>query len=297
MISVIIVTYNNSAATLACLESLFAHHAGTGFEVIVVDNASADGTVNAVRESFPEVTVLAQTGNDGFGAANNIGAHAARGEYLFFVNNDTLFMAPVLDQLAGVLRAHAEASAVAPRLLNVDGSFQVSTGYTPSLRGEWRTKQLQRACGEKKADAIAIAQDPTPEWVTAAAIMIRASAFKKIGGFDERFFMYFEDVDLCVRLRGEAGVILYESSITIIHIGGGSWKSELTQSDRIREAYRNSQLLFYAKHHGTAQNILIRCFLGVKFALGTIISRDPVAARLLRTVLTTPSSLRERPRH
>jgi GT2 family glycosyltransferase len=295
MISVIIVTYNNSAATLACLKTLFAHHEGNGFEVIVVDNASADGTVNAVRESFPAVTVLAQTDNLGFGAANNIGARAAVGEYLFFLNNDTLFTAPVLDELAAVLSANGDASAVAPRLVNVDGSFQVSTGYTPSLRGERRTKQLQKACDEKQADALSAAQGRKPDWVTAAAIMISTSAFKKIVGFDERFFMYFEDVDLCVRLRAEAGVILYEPSISIIHIGGGSWKSEQTQSDRIRGAYRHSQLLFYAKHHGVAQNILIRCFLGVKFAVRALVLRDAGAARLLRTVFTTPDSLLHKP--
>ncbi len=295
MISVIIVTYNNCPATLACLASLFAHHVGCDFEVILVDNASSDTTVRDVRQSYPGVNVLAQSNNVGFGAANNIGARAARGQFLLLLNNDTLCTSPVLQQLADVLHANGTVSAVAPRLANPDGTFQLSAGFMPSVAGEWRTKRLQHACSEARSGARNFAQRREPVWVTAAALMIRADAYRHLGGFDERFFMYFEDVDLCIRLRTEAGPIVYEPSITIIHLGGASWKSEREQTERIRRTYRNSQLLFYAKHHGVIQNVLLRCYLAAKFAAGAIFRRDAHALTLLRSVTTSPRTLLKRP--
>jgi GT2 family glycosyltransferase len=291
MISVIIVTYNNCAATLACLESLFAHHQHSDFEALLVDNASSDDTVRAVRLSYPSVTVLAQRENLGFGAANNIGAAAAKGDVLFFLNNDTLMTSPVMDELAAVLHRDDSASAVAPRLTDPDGTFQLSVGFIPSIVGESRTKRLQRECHENDAGALAVARRREPEWASAAALMVRAEAFSKIGGFDERFFMYFEDVDLCLRLRAEAGPLLYEASVAIIHLGGASWKNEDTHADRIRTTYRHSQLLFYAKHHGLQQNLLVRAFLILKYGPSAFVGRDADAKALLKTVVIPPRTL------
>ncbi len=295
MISVIIVTYNNCSATLACLESLYAHHAGLEFEIILVDNASTDATLSAVRHSYPAVHVLAQSTNAGFGAANNIGARAARGEFLFLLNNDTVCSSPMLQQLADILKANGSASAAAPRLVNTDGSFQLSAGHMPSITGEWRTKRLQRAVAKARPDALNVAQQRDPVWVSAAALMIRTDAYRQLGGFDERFFMYFEDVDLCVRLRAEAGPILYEPSIVLIHLGGGSWKNEQEQTLRIRSAYRNSQLLFYAKHHGFCQNVLLRCFLAATFTARAFFRRDAHALLLLKSVILPPNTLLKQP--
>lgn len=290
MISVILVTYNNCGTTLACLASLYAHHAGAGFEVILVDNASADDTVHEVRQAFPAVRVLAQSGNFGFGAANNIGARAARGETLLFLNNDTCFTAPLLEELAGVLHAHAGCSAVAPRLVDPDGTFQVSVGFMPSILGERRTKHLQDSCALSDAAALREAQRSDPDWVTAAALMVRADAFRNVGGFDERFFMYFEDVDLCIRLRSQCGAIRYEPSLSLIHIGGGSWKAGREEARRIRTTYRRSQLLFYAKHHGLLQNMLLRCFLAAKFGPRAL-SGDADARSVMAMLATPPSTL------
>jgi len=291
MISVVIVTYNNCPTTLACLASLYAYHTGGGFEVILVDNASHDGTVQAVADAYPSVRLLAQSHNLGFGAANNIGAAAAVGEFLLLLNNDTVFTASVLERLADVLRSNPRASAAAPMLTNPDGSFQVSVGFTPSVRGEWRTQRLQRACSLGKPDALAAAQASTPEWVTAAALMIRADAFRKADGFDERFFMYFEDVDLCLRLREGSGTILYDSSIAVTHIGGGSWNTGQSHNVMIRTAYRHSQLLFYAKHHGAAQNLLLRGFLAVKYCVPGVFGGDAPARAFLRTLFVPPRRL------
>jgi GT2 family glycosyltransferase len=261
MVSIVIVNHSGKDRTLACLASLATVRIATPHEVLVVDNDSSDGSVAAVRAAFPEVRVLPQERNRGFGAANNAGAMAANGEYLFLVNNDTLFASDVVTPLRGFLATHAEAGAAGPRLLNPDGSFQRSFGRYPSLWNEWRTKhEAAGAKGDPEGRA-----PRAVDWLSFAAVMIPRRVFDRVGGFDERYFMYFEDVDMCRRMREAGCRAFYCPEPSLVHIGGASWTARRRVA--IWKEYRKSQLLYYGCHRSALERLALRCYLTVKFIL------------------------------
>jgi GT2 family glycosyltransferase len=254
-VSIIIVNFNGKEQTRRCLQSLAAVAAAMPYEVIVVDNHSLDGSVEAIRREFPDVILLAQESNLGFGKANNRGAHEAKGRFLFFVNNDTVFTQNVAATLKEFLESDQSAGAAAPMLKNPDGTFQLSYGKFPSLLNELRTKRdtlrITHARDDRNPRAV--------EWVSFAAVMIRREAFEKIGGFDERYFMYFEDADVCLRLRNAGYATCYCAGVSLIHEGGGSWSS--SAAPVIRLEYRRSQILFYTLHRSRIETALLRCYL------------------------------------
>ncbi|MEM7648056.1 MAG: glycosyltransferase family 2 protein, partial [Cyanobacteria bacterium P01_A01_bin.70] len=140
-VSIIIVNYNGLGVIVDCLTSIFGHLPAPAIEVIVVDNDSQDGSPELIAQKFPQVNLLRQSKNGGFGTANNVGARQARGEYLLLLNSDTLVTADILPVLVAKLTSEAHVGIVGPRLLNPDGSFQLSIAHEIGLWGEWRTLQ------------------------------------------------------------------------------------------------------------------------------------------------------------
>jgi GT2 family glycosyltransferase len=264
MITIIIVNHNGRDHTRACLQSLHAVSPKIEYEIILVDNDSADGTVEIIRKEFPEVMVLPQKSNGGFGWANNIGATEAKGEYLLFLNNDTIFTMDILTPLADFLHTHDSIGVVAPMLLNPDGSYQLSYGKFPSIMNELGTKK-------DTAFIKHIPKDRSPQqvdWVSFAAVMIRKSAFETVQGFDARYFMYFEDADLCYRLKKAGYHSFYYPECILLHEGGGSWSHEVTS--KIKIEYRRSQILFYLLHRSWYESFALRVYLILRFIFYTI---------------------------
>jgi GT2 family glycosyltransferase len=241
MISTIIVNHDGEAHLERCLQSLD----GSGAEILLVDNASRDGSVGLVQDRFPDVQVLEQEENLGFAAANNLAAAKAGGGAFLLLNADAWLQPGALDRLAAHLEGRPEVGLVAPRLCYPDGRRQFSWSPARGFFGE----VLQKARNPFEAQAWAhgslvrwLARSVGPTWYTAACVLIRAEAFRAVAGFDEGFFMYFEDVDLCLRLEAAGWRLAQETGAVAWHAGGVANRRD------VEERYRPSQLRYYRLH-------------------------------------------------
>lgn len=263
-VSIVIVNYNGADVILACLNSIFQHFESAKLEVIVVDNASQDGSPELIAQKFPEVRLIRQAVNVGFGAANNAGVHHAQGQYLFLLNSDTLIQSNILPTLISKLESAPHIGIVGPRLLNPDGSFQLSTAYEIGIWGEWRTLQevkKYRHSANRPALAQQYGTDQFVDIVVGAAMLMRRSHFLDIGGFDETFFMYFEESDLCQRFRDAGYQILYTPDVSVTHIGG---YSVAQTAGKMAAEYRRSQRYYYQKHRSQWEQWVLHRYLTFK---------------------------------
>ena len=270
-LSVIIVNFNGAKLTLACVASIRAHIPSIPYEIIVVDNQSSDREGEALKRQLPECTIVLSEKNVGFGGANNLGASRASGELLLFLNNDTLVSSDIFTPLAAALEQNRHLGLIGPALRNQDGTFQVSFGRFPSLGNEWRTRRLGRRFNHKNLDQVGTIETREREWITGAAMMARKECFERLGGFDESYFMYFEDVDLCYRARLLGYEIGYAAGCSIIHLGGMSYASG---EPHIQVEYRRSQLRFYDKFRAWPERLMLRAYLLVKACVGFITASD-----------------------
>lgn len=243
MISVIIANHNGEEYLDRCLGSLGL--LGPGFEVILVDNASSDGSLDLVASRFPGVRVLPQTSNLGFAAANNIGAEVAQGDALLLLNADAWLEPDALELLAARVESDDRAGLVAPRLRYPDGRRQFSWSPARGVLGEGLQRLrngLEARAWVHGSLARGIGRLAGRSWYTAACVLIRSSAFHEVGGFDTSFFMYFEDVDLCVRLEDAGWRLVQEPRAVVTHVGG------FRRNIAVDDLYRPSQLRYYRVH-------------------------------------------------
>jgi GT2 family glycosyltransferase len=213
MISIIVVSYNTRELLQQCLASLWRH--APAAQVIVVDNASQDGSVEMVRANFPAVQVVALTRNWGFAAANNAGLRLAVGDPIVLLNSDTVVEDDTLDRCATWMRAHPRVGALSPRLVGVDGRPQQCLYPFPTLAGVLRVVFRQQG-PPREADL-------ADGWLAGTALFLRHEALRQVGGeLDAGYFMYWEDADLSARLRkcGWERVAYLEGYVR--HHGGAS---------------------------------------------------------------------------
>jgi GT2 family glycosyltransferase len=244
VISAIVVNHNGEAYLRRCLESL----EGLGAEVLLVDNASRDDSLSLVREQFQGITILPQDRNLGFAAANNLAAEHASGEALLLINSDAWLEPGAIDLLARRLEERPEVGLVAPRLLYPDGRLQFSWSPARGVLGEAMQKARNPFEHHSWAHgplARSVARLAGRRWYTAACVLVRSDAWRSVAGFDESFFMYFEDVDLCVRLEGEGWKLDQEPRALVRHVGGFASRAE------IDDLYRPSQLRYYQSQRPT----------------------------------------------
>ena len=250
MLSIVIVSYNARAHLERCLASLAAAPPAEHHEVIVVDNASADGSADAAR-AFPGVVVIELAENAGFAAGNNAGIRRARGERLLLLNSDTIVPPGAIDALTARLDAHDDAAVAGPRLVDGDGAAELSFGPMIAPFAELRQKALVwgHARGERAISAWverATRREHYVDWVSGACLLVRRAAAEEAGLLDERFFLYTEDVDFCAAIRARGHRILFTPAAQITHLRG---KSRASAPTAATQAYRRSQLAFYEKHH------------------------------------------------
>ena len=264
MVTVILVQYNRSDLTRRAIRTL-AEHGASNHQVILVDNCSTEPGALAWTGEFSWLEVISLPMNRGFGAANNAGARAAKGQILLFLNNDTSVSADVLTPTERYFDATPRCGAAGLALVNPDGTPQYSLGKWPTILSEWKMKHRMRLYSEHEYTSV--------DWVTAAALAVRRDLFQLIGGFDERYFMYFEDADLCRRIRNAGWGVHFVPSVSVTHLGGGSQPGGMPPG--IQVEYRRSQMLYYCTHASTAQRLLLRLFLLGKASLLWMKSGEP----------------------
>lgn len=275
-VAVVVVSFNTREHLLGCLRSL-ATHVTLPLEVVVVDNGSEDGSVAAARLAHPAVRVLENGANIGFAAATNRGLREARSPYCLLLNSDAEVRPGAVEALAGVLDTRADVGIVGPRTLGPEGGPQLSFGPDLTPVAEWRQRRLVRALRQGRPEAARevaalCTREQEPAWVSGACLLARKSALDAVGGLDERFFLYEEDVDLCLRVRAAGWRILYTPAATVMHHLGQSMEKAPA---RARLEYDRSHLRFYAKHRGPAARALLRMFLAGSAAAGWIGALGP----------------------
>ena len=228
-LSIVVLCWNDLKVLPDCLRSIYATTRVTEFEVIVSDNGSTDGSIEFVRSNYPAAQLLENSRNLRFAKANNVGIRASRGEYVLILNPDTIIHEGALDEMVRFADAHPEAGAFGCRVLNADGSYQESARPFRSIGGEWIAALGLRPLGYLSsafdADTYVGWKGDTEravDWVSGCFILVRRELVNGIGGFDEQFFYYFEDMDLCRRIRQTGCSILFHSGASIVHLGGQS---------------------------------------------------------------------------
>jgi N-acetylglucosaminyl-diphospho-decaprenol L-rhamnosyltransferase len=251
-ISVVIANWNARHLLECCLRSILT--AGEGFlrEVIVVDNGSTDDSVAMARERFPQVRLVENAQNDGFARANNRGVRLARGDHVLLLNTDAFLAPGALRAMIELAECKPNAGLVGAQLRNPDGTFQASHTPFPTL---WREFLILSGLGRALHGPWYPSHGPDEggprvvDYVEGACMLVRRSAYLHVGGFDEGYFMYAEDVDLCRALRDAGWEVWYQPAAVATHLGGGS--SLQRKPEREGDLYR-SRVRYFRKHHGDA---------------------------------------------
>jgi GT2 family glycosyltransferase len=248
-LAIIIVTYNSREEIDACLESLVNHTRPFPTTIVVVDNASDDGTANHVRQKWPSVMVIDAGANLGFAKANNIGIRATDSEYVLLMNPDTMAPPGAIQTLVRGLAAHPEAAIAGARLLSPTGFPELSWGPPIGPWNELKQKVFSGLYHRKvrrivrKVDKLS-RQAREVAWVSGACLVIRRADLEAVGLLDERFFMYTEDVDLCVQVQARGRKVLYVAGAEVLHHRGRSG----ARNPQTTRLYQQSHVAYYEKH-------------------------------------------------
>jgi len=263
-VSAIVVSFNTCQMTQDCLKALESSLEGINSEVIVVDNASTDGSVAAIKQNFPRVQVIARATNSGFGAANNEAMRVAKGRFLLLLNSDAFPEQNAVTALLAFMRQNPRAGAVGPRLSNADGSLQVSCHPFPSPLFAWKENLwLTRGYSRWAHDQVR-----KVDFAIGACLLVRRETYERVGGFDETFFMYSEEADWQRRMRDAGWDRVFVPDARVTHLGGASGA---TEEARIRRHFFESLDHYERKHHGLAGFIAFRAAMIAGCALRTII--------------------------
>jgi N-acetylglucosaminyl-diphospho-decaprenol L-rhamnosyltransferase len=246
-VSVVVVTFNSAEWIERCLESV------RGYETIVVDHGSTDGTLEIVRQKFPEAHVIEQE-NVGMGGGNNTGMRLASGRYFLLLNSDAWVLVDAVERLVQFAYEHPEAAIVGPRLLNPDGSLQRSARAFPT---SWRlaTEYLflrklaprSRALNTFYEGGFDHDEVRKVDWLFGACLLVRRDAADEVGLFDEDFFMFSEETDWCYRFHQAGWSVYFYPGAEVVHVGGASHGGRLF-AENVR-----GHLRFLAKHRGTGE--------------------------------------------
>ena len=250
-ISIIIVNWKVKDLLEKSLSSIFAYQKDYQVEVLVVDNNSQDGSVAMIKEKFPQVILISLSDNIGFGAANNLAIKEAQAEYIFLLNPDTEITEDFLDRALTYLKNNPSVGIMAPRIINSDGSKQLSIRRHPDLLSQvlimFKLKNIlvnNKILNNYLLKDFDYNKEQTVDQIMGAAMLIRKSVFEKIGTFDEKFFVWFEEVDLCYRVNQKGYKAYFISDIGAYHKGGGcsdnviperlfySWRSRIKYGEK-----------------------------------------------------------------
>lgn len=279
-LSILIVSWNTRLLLDQCLAAIYAHPPARSFEVLVVDNCSQDGSAEMVKTEYPQVRLIENSANVGFGSANNQAIHASSGRHVLLLNSDTQVLPGALETLAGYLDATPEAGAAGARLLNGDGSLQESCHPSPTLGSElWRMFHLDRLrpVAVYSMERWDTRQTRYVDVLKGACILLRREVIDQVGVFDEDFFMYSEEVDLCYRIGKGGWKLAWVPEAQVVHYEGQSTRQ--MASEMFIHLYQG-KIRYFRKHYGPAAVTVYKAIL--------------LAATLSRLLLT-PVAFLERP--
>jgi len=250
-LAIIIVSYNSRGELESALHALTDTPPKVTHTIVVVDNASTDSTPAYVREHWPSVRLIASESNLGFSQANNLGIRSTSSELVLLANPDTIVTAAAVERLVSIIDRLPEVAIVGPRIVDGRGRPELSFGAMISPWAELRQKILVRGNDRGWGPIAELVDRMTRrprrvDWVSGACLLIRRSDLDEVGGFDPRFFMYAEDVDLCAAVRARGRAVFFAAEPEVVHLRGRSGASAPVL---VRDAYRRSQIAFYAKHH------------------------------------------------
>ena len=263
LLSILIVNWNVRDLLRDCLRSIERGRGDRAVEVIVVDSASADGSAAMVAAEFPWVTLLSQTDNVGFPRGNNIALARARGDYLLLLNPDTVVLDDALTVLIDYLRTYPDVGAVGPQLLNPDGSVQSSRRRFPTLATGFLESTWLEGLSPgvlRRYYALDLPDDQTADvdWLTGACILVPRVVYERVGGLDEGYFMYSEELDWCRRIKAAGWRVVYHPAARVVHHVGKSSEQAVTAR---HINFQRAKLRYFRKYHGRAAAAVLRLFL------------------------------------
>jgi len=246
-LSIVIICWNDWKVIENCLRSIFAGTHKIEYEVIVSDNGSTDGSIEFLRANFQQVRVIENGANLRFSKGNNVGIRASRGEYVLILNPDTIIHEGSLDRWMEFADRHPEAGGFGCRVLNADGTYQGCARPFPTVWREWVAALYLRPLGHLSdvfiSDKYVRWKGDTErqiDWQAGCSLLVRTELLKRLGGFDEQFYYYYEDLDLCRRIWDAGYPIVYSPEVIITHLVGQSIKSFRIafELDKFRNRYR-----------------------------------------------------------
>jgi GT2 family glycosyltransferase len=266
-ISIVVVSFNTSAVLRECLCSVDREIGSLRAQVIVVDNASTDGSPEMIEREFPEVELIRSQINLGFGPANNLGIKSAKGRYVVLLNSDAFLTDGSLSRSVAHMDNNPRAGLGGCRFIGRDGSWQPSGRKFPTVLGDLIVLSglaarfpRSRLFGRADRTWANVMEAAEVDWIPGAYSIIRSEVVATIGLFDPRFFLYYEEVDLCMRIKQKGYSIWYWPDVVVVHIGGESARQirsiEMSRTGGQLILWRmRSMLLYYRKHHGPAARI------------------------------------------
>jgi len=272
--SVIIVSWNSKQYLMKCLETINRHNHGIAAEVIVVDNASSDGTAEELRKRYPDVKLIESKVNAGFAKGNNIGIEKAVGRYICLVNPDVEFLDDCLMKLCQYMDTNGKVGICGPKILNKDGTVQYSCREYPTLwnnlcfaLGLHRLFPQSALFSNELMSYFNHNELREVDALSGCFMVARREALIEVGLLDDGFFMYSEDVDWCKRFHDKGWKVVFNPETEAMHYGGGS-----TANVSVKSAVEQERaiLQYWSKHHGAVKTSLIRVILFIKHALRII---------------------------
>ena len=262
-ITIIIVNYNSGRALRKCLESVFCNCRGFSLNVIVVNNHSLDGSKEGIRVEFPDVINIRNDKNLGFAKGCNQGLELSSGDYVLFLNPDTIVKNDALYQCLEFMDSNINVGLLGSKLLNMDGTVQSSCADFPFLHkllfdhilrngifsDAMRQRSLLKYWAHDRVQEV--------DWVLGAFMLVRLEVIRQLGGFDEDFFLYGEDMDLCYRVKQAGWKVVFFPQAEVFHMGNPVWDAE-----RLVRVY-DATLMFYRKHFSLPKVILLSLFMKV----------------------------------
>ena len=251
-LSILIVNWNTRQRTLACIDSIRQFAPSQGVQIIVIDNNSEDGSVEAIRKAHAGVEIIENKENAGFGRANNAGLERAAGRIVLFLNSDTEITATTIPDLLGEFDTHPEVAAFGCKILGYDGAPQHSVRGFPTMGAYLYSDTLlgmpglfRRAHDRYRRKQFDFEQWQPIEVAMGAALAVRREVVTQMQGFDPRFFMYFEEADLCRRIHAAGHGLAYSPVPVVYHVGGASSRKNKA---RMMLVIRQSMFKYFRKH-------------------------------------------------